>query len=173
MDATVTHGNGSSAESDSAKGYTIGIERIQKVLAHRYPMLMIDRMVEVVHDQSAIGIKNVTMNEPYFQGHFPGHPVVPGVMIIESMAQTSAALVLETLGQESEGKVVYFMFIDNAKFRRPVTPGDQMRIRVMKERRRGNVWKFNAVAMVDGLVAAEATYAAMIVNPSELPQRKI
>jgi 3-hydroxyacyl-[acyl-carrier-protein] dehydratase len=173
MDATVTRKNGAVVEEGGAEaGYSIDIERIQKLLAHRYPMLMIDRMHEVVLNQSAIGIKNVTMNEPYFQGHFPGHPIVPGVMLIESMAQTSAALVLETLGQEADGKVVYFMFIDNAKFRRPVTPGDQLRIRVTKERQRGNVWKFAAVATVDGHVAAEATYAAMIIKPDELRRPK-
>ncbi len=172
MDAAVTRKNGALEENGSEVGYRIDIERIQKLLAHRYPMLLVDRMLDVVPNQSATGIKNVTMNEPYFQGHFPGHPVVPGVMIVESMAQTSAALVLETLGEHAEGKVVYFMFIDNAKFRRPVTPGDQMRIRVAKVRQRGNVWKFTAVVEVDGHVAAEASYAAMIINPADLPAQK-
>jgi 3-hydroxyacyl-[acyl-carrier-protein] dehydratase len=172
MDVAVIRKNGA-VENDGAEGgYRIDIDRLQKLLPHRYPMLMVDRIVDVVRGRSAIGIKNVTMNEPYFQGHFPGHPVVPGVMIIESMAQTSAALVLETLGEDAEGKVVYFMFIDSAKFRRPVTPGDQMRIRVVKERQRGNVWKFTGMATVDGQLAAEAAYAAMIINPAELPQRK-
>ncbi|MDA8050493.1 MAG: 3-hydroxyacyl-ACP dehydratase FabZ [Rhodospirillales bacterium] len=173
MDATVTHDNHDDREkSGTGKGYAIGIERIHRMLPHRYPMLMIDRIAEMVLDHSAIGIKNVTMNESYFQGHFPGHPVVPGVMIIESMAQTASMLVLETLGEASNGKVVYFMFIENAKFRRPVTPGDQMRIHVIKQRRRGAAWKFNAVATVDGVVAAEATYAAMIIDPTELRSRK-
>ncbi|MGH7086855.1 MAG: 3-hydroxyacyl-ACP dehydratase FabZ [Acetobacteraceae bacterium] len=169
MDATVIERQNDRGRTGNPKGYAIGIERIQRMLPHRYPMLMIDRIAELVLDHSAVGIKNVTMNESYFQGHFPNHPVVPGVMIIESMAQTASMLVLETLGEASNGKVVYFMFIDNAKFRRPVTPGDQMHIHVVKQRRRGNIWKFNAVAMVDGMVAAEATYAAMIVNPAELP----
>lgn len=169
MDVTVIDHQNDRGRTDAAKGYAIGIERIQRMLPHRYPMLMIDRIAELVLDHSAVGIKNVTMNESYFQGHFPNHPVVPGVMIIESMAQTASMLVLETLGEAANGKVVYFMFIDNAKFRRPVTPGDQMHIHVVKQRRRGNVWKFSAVTTVDGVVAAEATYAAMIVNPSELP----
>lgn len=173
MDATVTEKGPAAEGSGTARGYTLDIERIQQVLPHRFPMLMVDRVVDLVRNHSAVGIKNVTMNEHYFQGHFPGHPVVPGVMIVESMAQTSALLVLETLGQECNGKVVYFMFIDNAKFRRPVIPGDQMRIRVVKERQRGNVWKFNAVALVDGHVAAEATYAAMIVNPSEIRHQHV
>ncbi len=172
MDVAVTRKNGAVEHRGAEGGYKIDIERLQKLLPHRYPMLMVDRIIDVVRGHSAIGIKNVTMNEPYFQGHFPGHPVVPGVMLIESMAQTSAALVLETLGEHAEGKVVYFMFIDNAKFRRPVTPGDQLRIRVVKERQRGNVWKFTGVAMVDGQVVAEASYAAMIINPAELPSRK-
>jgi 3-hydroxyacyl-[acyl-carrier-protein] dehydratase len=140
------------------------IARIMHAIPHRYPFLLIDRVVEVVRDQSAVGIKNVSVNESFFQGHFPGHPVMPGVLIIESMAQTAAVLVVETLGPEAAGKVVYFMSIEGAKFRRPVVPGDQLRIHVTKERRRGNVWKFHAVARVDGTSVAEATYAAMIMD---------
>ena len=142
----------------------IDIARIMHAIPHRYPFLMIDRVVDVVRNVSAIGVKNVSVNEHFFQGHFPGHPVMPGVLIIESMAQTAAVLVVETLGPESAGKVVYFMSIEGAKFRRPVVPGDQLRIHVTKERRRGNVWKFNAVARVDGTSVAEATYAAMIMD---------
>jgi 3-hydroxyacyl-[acyl-carrier-protein] dehydratase len=140
------------------------IGRILQAIPHRYPFLMIDRVVEVVRDRSAIGIKNVSVNEPFFQGHFPKHPVMPGVLIIESMAQTAAVLVVETLGAEAAGKVVYFMSIEGAKFRRPVVPGDQLRIHVGKERNRGNVWKFHAIARVDGTDVAEATYAAMIMD---------
>lgn len=169
MDATVIEHQADQSKRAGGKGYAIGIERIQRMLPHRFPMLMIDRIAELVLDHSAIGIKNVTINEAYFQGHFPNHPIVPGVMIIESMAQTASMLVLETLGEAANGKVVYFMLIDNAKFRRPITPGDQMEIHVLKQRRRGNIWKFAAVVKVDGNVAAEATYAAMIVNPTELP----
>ncbi len=142
----------------------VDISRILHAIPHRYPFLLIDRVVEVVRDRSAIGIKNVTVNESYFQGHFPGHPVMPGVLIIESMAQTAAVLVVETLGPDAAGKVVYFMSIEGAKFRRPVVPGDQLRIHVTKERNRGNVWKFAAVARVDGVSVAEATYAAMIMD---------
>ena len=133
-------------------------------IPHRYPFLMIDRVVEMVLNQSAIGIKNVSVNENFFQGHFPGHPVMPGVLIIESMAQTAAVLVVETLGPDAVGRVVYFMSVEGAKFRRPVVPGDQLRIHVTKERSRGNVWKFHAVARVDGASVAEATYAAMIMD---------
>jgi 3-hydroxyacyl-[acyl-carrier-protein] dehydratase len=142
----------------------IDIARIMHAIPHRYPFLMIDRVVDVVRDRSAIGIKNVSVNEHYFQGHFPGHPVMPGVLIIESMAQTAAVLVVETLGEDAAGKVVYFMSVEGAKFRRPVVPGDQLRIHVIKERNRGNVWKFHAVARVDGVSVAEATYAAMIMD---------
>jgi 3-hydroxyacyl-[acyl-carrier-protein] dehydratase len=109
-------------------------------------------------------VKNVTVNEHFFQGHFPEHPVMPGVLIIEAMAQTSAVLVVESLGAHAAGRLVYFMTIENAKFRRPVVPGDQLRIHVVRERRRGNVWKFKAVARVDGVSVAEATYAAMIMD---------
>jgi 3-hydroxyacyl-[acyl-carrier-protein] dehydratase len=140
------------------------IGRIMHAIPHRYPFLLIDRVVDVVLGQSATGVKNVSVNENFFQGHFPAHPVMPGVLIIESMAQTAAVLVVETLGPDAAGKLVYFMSIDNAKFRRPVVPGDQLRIHIVKERSRGNVWKFSAVAKVDGTAVAEATYAAMILD---------
>lgn len=140
------------------------IQKVMSAIPHRYPFLMIDRVVEIVNDTSAVGIKNVTINENFFQGHFPTMPVMPGVLIIESMAQTSAVLVVSTLGPDAAGKLVYFMSVDNAKFRKPVTPGDQMRVHVFKDRRRGSVWKFRAEARVDGIVCAEATYAAMILD---------
>ncbi len=145
-------------------GAVLDIARIMHAIPHRYPMLMIDRMVDVVLNQSAVGIKNVSVNEPFFQGHFPGHPVMPGVLIIESMAQTAAVLVVETLGADAAGKLVYFMTIESAKFRRPVLPGDQLRLAVSKERNRGNVWKFHGNATVDGISVAEATFAAMIMH---------
>jgi 3-hydroxyacyl-[acyl-carrier-protein] dehydratase len=146
------------------EGLSIDIERIAQMIPHRYPFLMIDRVVDVVPDATAVGIKNVSINEPFFQGHFPQRPVMPGVLIIEAMAQTAAVLVVQTLGAEAEGKLVYFMSIDNARFRRPVVPGDQLRIHVSKERSRGNVWKFSGEAKVDGNLVAEATYAAMIMD---------
>ena len=142
----------------------VDILRIMQAIPHRYPFLLIDRVVELVRNVSAIGVKNVSVNEAFFAGHFPNHPVMPGVMIIESMAQTAAVLVVETLGPEAAGKVVYFMSIEGAKFRRPVVPGDQMRVQVVKERNRGNVWKFHGIARVDGEAVAEATFAAMIME---------
>jgi 3-hydroxyacyl-[acyl-carrier-protein] dehydratase len=145
----------------------IDILRIMQAIPHRYPFLLIDRVVEVRRNASAVSVKNVSVNESFFAGHFPNHPVMPGVLIIESMAQTAAVLVVETLGPEAQGKVVYFMSIDNAKFRRPVMPGDQLRVQVVKERNRGNVWKFHAVARVDGIAVAEATFAAMIMDRAE------
>ncbi len=142
----------------------IDIARIMRDIPHRYPFLMIDRVVDFVPGESAIGVKNVSVNENFFQGHFPGHPVMPGVLIIEAMAQTAAVLVVETLGSDAQGKVVYFMSIEEAKFRRPVVPGDQLRIHVTRKHQRGNVWKFTGIAKVDGAVVAQATYAAMIMD---------
>src|SRR3954447_4011764 len=117
------------------------IAQIMRAIPHRYPFLMVDRVVEGHKNASAIGIKNVTINENFFQGHFPEDPVMPGVLIIECMAQTAAVLVVETLGPDAAGRVVYFMSVEGAKFRRPVVPGDQLRIHVRVERSRGNVWK--------------------------------
>ncbi len=142
----------------------LDIVRIMEMIPHRHPMLMIDRIVQMAADSTATGVKNVTVNEAYFQGHFPERPIMPGVMIIESMAQTAAVLVVHTLGADAEGKLVYFMSIDNARFRRPVVPGDAMLVEVTKLRRRGPVWKFASVARVDDEVVAEATFAAMILD---------
>src|SRR3984893_14341577 len=160
MDATSPEGPDGTGERVDL----VDIARIMHAIPHRYPFLLIDRVVDVVHNHSAIGIKNVSVNEAFFAGHFPDHPVMPGVLIIESMAQTAAVLVVETLGGDAAGKLVYFMSIEGAKFRRPVVPGDQLRVHIVKERNRGNVWKFNAVARVDGVSVAEATYAAMIMD---------
>ena len=142
----------------------IDISRVLQAIPHRYPFLMIDRVIDLMRNRSAVGIKNVSINEGFFQGHFPNHPVMPGVLIIESMAQTAAVLVVETLGPEAAGKVVYFMSVEGAKFRRPVVPGDQLHMHVEKLRNRGNVWKFQGVARVDGMPVAEATFAAMIMD---------
>lgn len=142
----------------------IDIQRIMQLIPHRYPFLMIDRVVDLTPGESATGVKNVSINEFYFQGHFPQRPVMPGVLIIEAMAQTAAVLVVQTLGQDSEGKLVYFMSVDNARFRRPVLPGDQLAVRVSRKQSRGNVWKFEGQALVEAKVVAEATFAAMIMD---------
>jgi 3-hydroxyacyl-[acyl-carrier-protein] dehydratase len=142
----------------------ISINRIMEMIPHRYPFLLIDRVDEVVANESAIGVKNVSINEPFFPGHFPARPVMPGVLLIESMAQTAAVLVVETLGAESEGKLVYFMTIDDARFRHPVVPGDVVKVHVTKIQNRRNVWRFRGEAKVDGRLCAEATFAAMILD---------
>ena len=142
----------------------IDILRIMELIPHRYPMLMIDKVIDVVAGESAIGVKNVSINEHFFQGHFPKRPVMPGVLIIEAMAQTAAVLVVHTLGPNSMGKLVYFMSVDSARFRRPVVPGDTLMVHVARQRNRGNVWKFEAQAKVDGKLCAEAVYAAMIMD---------
>jgi 3-hydroxyacyl-[acyl-carrier-protein] dehydratase len=139
-------------------------ERIMEMIPHRDPFLMIDRVVDIVKNERATGIKDVTADDYYFRGHFPTRPVMPGVLIIEAMAQTAAVLVVHTLGPESEGKLVYFMSIDNARFRRPVLPGASLHIHVTKERHRGNVWKFSGEAKVNEQLAAEAVFAAMILD---------
>lgn len=142
----------------------ISIDRIMEMIPHRYPMLMIDRIEKVITDKSAVGIKNVTINEPYFQGHFPTRAIMPGVLIVESMAQTAAVLVVHSLGEEAQGKIVYFMSIENCRFRRPVTPGDTMSIRVVKTLNRSNVWKFSGKVYVEEILAAEAVFAATLVE---------
>ncbi|MCB9989163.1 MAG: 3-hydroxyacyl-ACP dehydratase FabZ [Rhodospirillales bacterium] len=149
--------------SEQEKDY-IDVTRIMEMIPHRYPILLVDRIVDYVEGESAVGLKNVTMNEPQFMGHFPGAPIMPGVMIIESMAQTAACLVVKTLGPEAEGKLVYFMTIDNARFRKPVTPGDSMYIHVTKLQSRRNVWKFKGEAIVNDKLCAEAVFSAMIMD---------
>jgi 3-hydroxyacyl-[acyl-carrier-protein] dehydratase len=139
-------------------------EAINRLIPHRYPFLMIDRVVEIFADTSAVGIKNVTINEPFFRGHFPGHPIMPGVLIVEAMAQTAAALVVASVGREAEGKLVYFMTIERARFRRPVVPGDQLLIKVIKQQKKLGVWKFVGHASVDGKTAAEAEISAKIMD---------
>ncbi len=146
------------------RGSDIDVQRIMEMIPHRHPFLMIDRVVDAVANVRATGIKNVSINEAYFQGHFPTRPVMPGVLIIEAMAQTAAVLVVHTLGPDSEGKLVYFMSVDNARFRRPVFPGSVLHVRVTKQRHRGNVWKFEGRAEVEGQLMAEAVFAAMIMD---------
>ena len=151
-------------DANSTTSTIIDIGRIMEMIPHRYPFLMIDRVIETIPDSNATAVKNVTIDEPFFQGHFPAHPVMPGVLIIESMAQTAAVLVVHTLGKKAEGKLVYFTSIETARFRKPVTPGDSLRIHVNKERNRGGLWKFNGKAEVDGAIVAEATFSAMILD---------
>lgn len=142
---------------------TAEILKIMEALPHRYPFLMIDRIIEINGSDSCIGIKNVTINEPHFQGHFPTNPVMPGVLLIEAMAQTAGALCI--IAENSEkAKLVYFMTIDNAKFRHPVVPGDVVHFHVKKLRKRSNIWKFSAEAMVEGNKVAEAVVCAMMVD---------
>ncbi|MGM0562093.1 MAG: 3-hydroxyacyl-ACP dehydratase FabZ [Pseudomonadota bacterium] len=135
---------------------------VMRMIPHRYPMLLVDRILELERDKHALGLKNVTINEGFFQGHFPRQPVMPGVLIIEAMAQTAAVLVVETLEGAAAGKLVYFMSVEQARFRRPVVPGDQLHIHVSKVRNRGPVWKFEGEVRVDDQVAAEAGFSAMI-----------
>lgn len=142
---------------------TADVERIMAALPHRYPFLMVDRIRDIRGDESCVGIKNVTINEPHFIGHFPKQPVMPGVLLIEGMAQTAGALcVMAQTG--AIAKVVYFMTVDKAKFRKPVVPGDTVEYHVRKIRRRTSIWRFAAVAMVDGAKVAEAEVSAMLVT---------
>lgn len=144
--------------------YNIDISRIMEMLPHRYPFLLVDRIIDFTPGESAIGLKNVTVNEPQFQGHFPSVPVMPGVLIIEAMAQTAAIVVVETLENKTAGNLVYFMTIDEARFRKPVMPGDSMHIHVNKVHSRKTVWKFKGEARVGDALCAEATFSAMIVE---------
>ncbi len=139
----------------------MNINEIMKHLPHRYPFLLVDRIVESNPGISAVGIKNVTINEPFFQGHFPDQPIMPGVLIIEAMAQVAGIL---AFCSGVEGKSVYFMSVEKAKFRRPIVPGDQVRMEVKLLHRRGNVWKFSGAAMVEGKVVSEAEFMAMVTD---------
>ena len=141
----------------------MNITEIMQYLPHRYPFLLVDRIIDVQPGQSIVGIKNVTFNEPFFQGHFPGQPIMPGVLIVEAMAQVAGVLAFRS-GMEGNGKVVYFMSIEKAKFRRPVVPGDQLRLDIKVLQQRGTVWKFSGAATVDGKLASEADFTAMVTN---------
>jgi 3-hydroxyacyl-[acyl-carrier-protein] dehydratase len=140
------------------------IARIMKLLPHRYPFLLIDRMIDMDGEESGTAIKNVTINEPFFQGHFPGKPVMPGVLLIEAMAQAAGALVLNHLGDDHAGKLVFFMSIDKARFRKPVLPGDVVQFHVKLSNKRAPVWKYWAEAHVEGKKVAEAEIGAMLMN---------
>ena len=152
------------SEENKTLAEPIDVVKIMEMIPHRYPILLVDRIIDYVEGESAVGLKNVTMNEPHFNGHFPGMPVMPGVLIVEAMAQTSAILVVKTLGEEAQGKIVYFMSIDSAKFRKPVVPGDSLHIHVEKIQNRGKVWKFQGTAKVDGKTCAEAVITAMLTD---------
>jgi 3-hydroxyacyl-[acyl-carrier-protein] dehydratase len=134
-------------------------------LPHRYPMLLVDRVEELVEGESIAAIKAVTINEPFFQGHFPGRPIMPGVLIIEALAQAAGVLAIETLGLKDTGKLVYFMAIEEAKFRKPVEPGCLLRLEARFVQRRATVCKFEGRALVDGQLAAEVRFTAMIADP--------
>jgi 3-hydroxyacyl-[acyl-carrier-protein] dehydratase len=140
----------------------LDIGAIMKLLPHRYPFLMIDKIIAINGDDSAIGIKNVTYNEPQFTGHFPDQPIMPGVLLIEAMAQTAGAICAVKTGSSSN--VVYFMTIDNARFRKPVVPGDRVEFHVTKQKQRGNIWKYHCDAKVDGQLVAEADVGAMMIS---------
>lgn len=146
---------------------TADIARIMKLLPHRYPFLLVDKIIEMDGDNSAVGVKNVSINEPFFQGHFPNFPVMPGVLLIEGMAQTAGALCVASLQENYEPQLVYFMAIDRARFRKPVLPGDTVHYHMSKRRNRGRVWRFEGKARVNGQVVAEAEISAMIVDPSK------
>lgn len=147
----------------------LNVEQIMNFIPHRYPFLLVDKITNIVPHESAIGIKMVTMNEWFFQGHFPEKPIMPGVLIIEAMAQTAGALVMYSLQQEKsvstqQSKAVYFMSVEQAKFRQPVVPGNVLQLHVQKERQRGNVWKFKGQAFVENKLVDEAIFTAMIEN---------
>ncbi|MEZ5895941.1 MAG: 3-hydroxyacyl-ACP dehydratase FabZ [Parvularculaceae bacterium] len=143
---------------------TLYIDEIKQILPHRYPFLLIDRLVEIQPGESAVAIKNVSANEEFFQGHFPQKPIMPGVLIIEAMAQGAAVFTSYTENLDADGKIVLFMGVDKARFRKPVVPGDQLRIRVRTVQRRAPVWKFEGIATVDGEKVADAQFAAMLAQ---------
>ena len=147
------------------------LARIKRMIPHRYPFLLIDRVEQIVANTSAIGVKNVTNNEPFFQGHFPDKPIMPGVMIVEAMAQTAGVLVVETLGMIDQGLLVYFMTLDKTRFRKLVEPGDVLELHVKILRGRGKIWKFWGEAKVGGDIVAEAEYSAMIITQDDERRR--
>ena len=153
----------------SSQSLSADIQLIQRILPHRYPFLLVDKVVDINGTQSAKGLKNVTMNEPHFQGHFPGNPIMPGVTIVEAMAQTAAVMVGAALDLADKDLLIYFMAIDKCKFRRKVVPGDvlEMQLTTLRGKPGGKVWKFGGVATVEGEMAAEAEFTAMMDLPQE------
>ncbi|MBO6520706.1 MAG: 3-hydroxyacyl-ACP dehydratase FabZ [Rhodospirillales bacterium] len=154
-------------DAETTTGHEVDVTGIMERIPHRYPFLLIDKVIDIQPGESATGIKNVSVNEPFFQGHFPGHPIMPGVLIVEAMAQTAAIVVIEALDDTASDKLVYFMSIDNARFRKPVLPGHTLHLEVTKEHGRGKVWRFKGVARADGTVMAEAVFTAMIVDQTD------
>ncbi len=152
-----------------------GLKEIQQVLPHRYPFLLVDRIVEMETGKRVVGLKNVSINEPFFAGHFPGHPIMPGVLILEAMAQVGGFLLMWSLGVRPEKKVLYFTGIDGARFRRPVVPGDQLRFEVEVLQMRRQICRMKGTALVDGNVAAEAELSAVVVDrdPAAPPSHPI
>lgn len=148
-------------ETEQTTLNSVDILEIMKLIPHRYPFLLVDKIIDIDGDNFAIGIKNVTMNEPHFMGHFPSQPVMPGVLIIEAMAQTAGAICTANSGVEAD--LVYFMTIDGARFRKPVVPGDRLELHVKKVKQRGTIWKFRGDAIVEGVKVAEAEIGAMLV----------
>jgi 3-hydroxyacyl-[acyl-carrier-protein] dehydratase len=148
---------------------TADVKRLMELIPHRAPMLMIDRMIDIIPHVSATGVRAVSIGDPIFAGHFPGHPIMPGVMIVEAMAQTAGALIMYSMSTSSNDKLVYFMSIDRARFRRPVVPGDMMTIPVKLLRARSPVWRFSGAAFVDGKLCAEAEFSAMIMDKNGKP----
>jgi 3-hydroxyacyl-[acyl-carrier-protein] dehydratase len=154
-----------SAVAIGSSGGTLDIRRVMAALPHRYPMLLVDRVESIEPDKGIVAIKAVTINEPFFQGHFPGRPIMPGVLIVEALAQAAGVLAVESLGLANSGKLVYFMAIDGAKFRTPVEPGVLLRLEVDFVQKRSSVCKFTGRALIDGKLAAEANFTAMIADP--------
>jgi 3-hydroxyacyl-[acyl-carrier-protein] dehydratase len=140
----------------------IEINEIMKILPHAYPFLLVDRILEIEPDKRIVGIKNVTYNEPFFPGHFPGRPIMPGVLIVEAMAQTAGVLAFKSMPEEDQGRTVYFLGIDNVRFRKPVVPGDQLRLELEITKHRQAIWGFKGKALVDGKLVAEAELLAML-----------
>jgi 3-hydroxyacyl-[acyl-carrier-protein] dehydratase len=158
-----------SATEAKAELQTADVKRIMELLPHRPPMLLIDRMIDIVPNVSATGVRQISISDPIFAGHFPGHPIMPGVMIVEAMAQTAGALVMFSMNANADDKLVYFMSIDRARFRAPVMPGDVLLIPVKQQRARVPVWKFSGEAYVNGKLCAEAEFSAMIMDKNGKP----
>jgi 3-hydroxyacyl-[acyl-carrier-protein] dehydratase len=157
-------------ESGAEPGHA-DLARIKRMIPHRYPFLFIDTVRDIRKNESAVGIKNVTINEPYFQGHFPSEPVMPGVLVIEAMAQTAGVLVVDTLGMIDQDLLVYFMTMEKTRFRKRIVPGDQLELHVRVVRGRGRVWKFWGEGKVNGEIVAESEYSAMIIMPGDEKRR--